>query len=681
MAIVRDPCYLTSMRRACELLALSLLLSSGRVAAAPQAGIASPKRRNVIVFVADGLRYVSVNEHDTPALWRVRVEGVHFRNSHSLFPTFTTANASAIATGHLLGDTGDFSNAVWAGYPIFASGNFKKAPGTPVPFIENDQILSDLDDHYEGNYLGEDTLLALARAAGYNTAAIGKLGPTAIQAADQIAPHNGVLLPPSTILIDDATGTPAGVPLPPALVQQLFDAGFPSQAPSRSNGYAAGSPYDNGSAGSRTKAGTLAANVTQQQWLVDVTLRFILPGFERDRERPFALVYWSRDPDGSQHNQGDSLGTLFPGINGPTSLLGVRNADRDLSQLLAWLDRHPAVKANTDVVVTSDHGFATISRREIDRTGRLTTSAAARHVYLGADGQLDTDKRSLPFGFLAIDLASDLHLNVFDPTKRVLDAATPAYRKLHLDSPDPDADVWEHPAAGGALLGYQVNKPDGSDAMAIVAANGGSDLIYVPDGSAATVKAIVARLLAYDYVSGVFVDDRYGDIPGTLPLSAIGLVGTGRLPRPAIVVAFKVFYLNTGDLRTAIQVSDTSLQEGQGMHGGFGRDCTFNNMAAVGPDFKSGFVDDAPVGNADIVPTIAHVLGLRAKPRGALAGRVIREALAGGASAPPAKSERLVSAAAGGRQTVLLYQELDGQRYLDAACFSAPDASARTNCR
>jgi hypothetical protein len=32
---------------------------------------------------------------------RLRDEGVNFRNSHSVFPTFTTANASAFSTGHL----------------------------------------------------------------------------------------------------------------------------------------------------------------------------------------------------------------------------------------------------------------------------------------------------------------------------------------------------------------------------------------------------------------------------------------------------------------------------------------------------------------------------------------------------------------------------------------------------
>ena len=43
----------------------------------------------------------------------MRAQGVDFANSHSLYPTVTTPNSSAIATGHLLGDTGDFGNTIW----------------------------------------------------------------------------------------------------------------------------------------------------------------------------------------------------------------------------------------------------------------------------------------------------------------------------------------------------------------------------------------------------------------------------------------------------------------------------------------------------------------------------------------------------------------------------------------
>ena len=63
---------------------------------------------NLILFVPDGLRGVNVTPETAPAMAEVRDKGVNFKNPHSLFPTFTMANASAMATGHHLGDTGDF---------------------------------------------------------------------------------------------------------------------------------------------------------------------------------------------------------------------------------------------------------------------------------------------------------------------------------------------------------------------------------------------------------------------------------------------------------------------------------------------------------------------------------------------------------------------------------------------
>src|SRR4029077_3309553 len=80
--------------------------------------------RNIVIFVFDGLRAGSVNSVDSPMVLWVREHGVNFVNSHSLFPTFTTANASAIATGHYHGDTGDFSNQIYIGHPVFLDGNF-----------------------------------------------------------------------------------------------------------------------------------------------------------------------------------------------------------------------------------------------------------------------------------------------------------------------------------------------------------------------------------------------------------------------------------------------------------------------------------------------------------------------------------------------------------------------------
>ena len=130
------------------------------------------------------------------------------------------------------------------------------------------------------------------------------------------------------------------------------------------------------------------SNAAQQKWFADATTRAVLPEFARSKA-PFVLVYWSRDPDGSQHNHGDSLNALRPGINGPTSRAGVRTADDNLRQILDYLQSNPALLATTDIFVTSDHGFATISKHEIDAQGGVTKSYSTRFKYVTPDGAPD----------------------------------------------------------------------------------------------------------------------------------------------------------------------------------------------------------------------------------------------------------------------------------------------------
>lgn len=660
---------------------LVALLFVGPAANSQQPKPKDAPKRNVIIFVADGLRHGSVNAKDTPNLWAVRTQGVDFENSYSLYPTVTTANASAIATGHRLGDTGDFANTLYSGYPIFDTGNFNRGPGTIVPFLESNEILADFDSHFNGNYLNETTLLHAARENNFNTAVIGKGGPAAVQDAAAINPQGQQFVTPPTIIVDDFTAykpwdkmnlQPKSVPLPAELVARMVDQGIPLDAPSRNNGFAENSAYANGNDGDAETPGTLSANTVQQQWMVEVTTRAVLPMFV-DSGKPFVMVFWSRDPDSTQHNQGDSFEQLVPGINGPTSKAAVENADHTLGQLLAWLDKHPEVKADTDVFVTSDHGFATISRREIDRTAKVTSAESAQHLYYGASGKIATNKSYLPSGFLAIDLAWALQTNLWDPDSPAPAGSRTPYKQVHLTVDDTFKPVerWERPRHGNGLLGQSVYKTDGSDATAIVVANGGSDLIYVPDKNAETVQHILKALLKLDYIGGIFIDDRYGKLPGSLPLSAVDLVGSAVTPHPDMVVAFKTFYLNPGDLMQGIQISDGGLEEGQGNHGGFGRECTWNNMAAIGPDFKKRSVDKAPVGNADITPTLAKILGITMSSNGKLGGRVINEALAGDKDVPAPPMKWVASdPAENSLRTVLFLEEYGGQKYFHSACMT-----------
>jgi len=87
------------------------------------------------------------------------------------------------------------------------------------------------------------------------------------------------------------------------------------------------------------------------------------------------------------------------------------------------------LSASTNIIISSDHGFSTISKES-------KTSPAAKITYE------DTPKDFLPMGFLAIDLAKALNLPLFDPDDKNVRIADNA-----------------HPKAGNGVLGQDPAKP------------------------------------------------------------------------------------------------------------------------------------------------------------------------------------------------------------------------------
>ncbi len=590
---------------------LQVSLGQGIFGSTAFAQAPATRPHNVVLFISDGLRFRMVDDTTAPTMASITREGVSLRNSHALFPTFTTANASGMATGHMLGDTGDFSNTIDAGFEVPGAGR------SMTPFLENDAVLGDVDAHFAGNYLDEATILKLARDKGYSTASIGKVGPVLIFDPTERSGEQ-------TVIVDDATGSPTGIPLAADLAERMKAANLPLTAPTRGA---------NGNPGNVSKPGTLSANVMQQDYFASVATRAVLPLF-KERNKPFVLVFWSRDPDGTQHNQGDSLNTLTPGINGPTSLAAIRNADDDLARIRSALNELGLLDS-TDIITTSDHGFSTISKESNTSTTVKTKFA-------------DALPNHLPLGFVALDLAHALDMPLIDPDD--------GYKTI--------ADG-QHTKAGNGLIGGDRNKP-----KVVVAANGGSDLIYIPDGDKTIAKRIVDSLLSQDYVSGLFVDSKLGKLPGTLSLDDIALEGSAVTPHPAIAVNFRSFDTVCGEpVRCTVEIADTVLQQGQGMHGSFSRADTWNFMAMQGPDFKSRFVDPAPASNADLGRTIAELMHLDVHDKGNLVGRVLTETLPGGA-VPEVTSRVITSdAAPNGLVTVLDAQQVGTTRYFDAAGF------------
>ena len=389
------------------------------------------------------------------------------------------------------GDTGQFANQIFIGYPLFTSGTLGQSPESLAPDVEDPFVLADINRQFGGNYIREASLLAYARSYGYNTAALGKTGPAAAQDLSEVMGVRGKMREPVTIILDGATGTPRAVPL---------SAGTRCGAESRGITASPARCARNRRAPTRHRA-HVRQTFAHQQWFADAATKAILPAFAKSAE-PFVLVYWSGDPDHTQHAQGDSLNQLTPGINGPTSRAAIQNADRNLQQILDYLDANPAVRDTTNVFVTSDHGFSTVSRRDVDASGRATRSYSATLRYTDAEGRQEVNDGFLPIGFLAIDLARELSLPLYDPELQIADASGgKRYARVDPTIARPTTEVRQHPTTSAAILGGTGRIGLPVDAKVIIA----QASIYIPGNDRAMVRRIARFLATQDYVGGLFV--------------------------------------------------------------------------------------------------------------------------------------------------------------------------------
>jgi arylsulfatase A-like enzyme len=173
--------------------------------------------------------------------------------------------------------------------------------------------------------------------------------------------------------------------------------------------------------------------------------------------------------------------------------------------------------------------------------------------------------------------------------------------------------------------------PDGD---VVVAANGGSDYLYVQGHATARVREVVRALQHREEIAAIFVAAAHGDVPGTVSLQRVGLEHrppSGLAPRhPDIVVSYA--FDETARVRGVLGVEHASMGAVpyRGMHGSIGPGDIRATLVAAGPHFRKGFKDPLPTGNVDVAPTIARLLDLDLPQA---AGRPLLEALEGGAAA------------------------------------------------
>jgi arylsulfatase A-like enzyme len=562
---------------------------------------ASAKRR-VIVFVWDGLRADDLTPEITPNYFALARTGVVFADHHAVYPTFTMMNSASIATGTYPGAHGFYGNVVYA--PRASGRNAKGADidfSAPA-FIEDFGVVEAVRDAYQGRLTLVPTLLEAAQAKGLTTAAVGKFGAAFIQdyrrggiildedAAIPLAfakelqnagyrlPRNSVTAYPADAL---TLGKDNGDPTAPIPIQRLKD------------GQTA-NPLDRSGALSRRGF----------RYLTDVFVDYILPV-----KQPDLTVFWSKEPDATNHAYG-------PGSY--NSIDATRVNDEILGRVMDKL-RQLGWEQSTDIIITQDHNHSTVSGdvghfplREIVDGG---AGAPDPHGY-SVSGFVRTAELLTRDGLKAYDGAGCRAIPILSG---ILSDGTHLQPLRH----DEDGSVCGKPQELTSSA-FIVPKPVPAGAV-VVAANAGSDYVFVPDGNRDVVKAAVASLQSRQQFGAIFVSDRYGEIAGTLPMSLINTEPnvTGRAPD--IIVSFN--YDETIAVAGKPGISYASSINRRGDHGSFSPTDTRISLLAHGPSFKAGLYDTLPTANVDIAPTIAHILKLNMPD---VQGRMLEEALQGG---------------------------------------------------
>jgi arylsulfatase A-like enzyme len=580
--------------------ALSFLLIG--LAGGLRAQDTGPGTRRVIIFVWDGLRTDDLTPEITPNYIALARSGVVFADHHAVYPTFTMMNSASIATGSYPGVHGFYGNVVYA--PL-AKG--KNAKGVALDFaapafIEDFGVVEAVRDSYQGKLTLVSTMLQAAQAKGLVTATVGKFGAAFIQDYKR-----------GGIILDEDAAMPLG------FAKELQEAGYPLPR-NNANAYEAGALtlannngdptapipvrrlMDGQTANPLDRTGALSRRGFT--YLTDVFVDYILPN-----KKPDLTIFWSKEPDATSHAYGPGTHNSIDATKMNDEILG-RVVDK--IRQLGWED-------STDIIITQDHNHSTVSGDIAHYPLRAIVdgSVGSKDAYgYSVSGFVRTAELLTRDGLKAYDGAGCRDVPIlsgimFDGTQlqpRQVD------QHGHVCGP---AQKYTSPA-------YQVPKPIPAGAI-VVAANAGSDYLFVPDGNIDTVKAAVASLQSRLQFGAIFVSDKYGEVAGTLPMSLIKTENSGNGRAPDIIFGFSFDENVTVAGKSGISYASSVNRRGD--HGSFARTDTHISLLAHGPDFKSGLYDTLPTANVDIAPTVARILKFSMPD---VQGRVLEEALQGG---------------------------------------------------
>lgn len=593
--------------------AAAIVFAAAPLRAEDDSAVHRGRGRILILMVWDGLRPDMVTQRDTPNLFRMAREGVRFDRHHSIFPTITMVNATALATGAPPGINGLEGNVFYLGAgaaPVVAdtppatsvqaasssppgispagisqpessptnstisTSSISKQSNGQMIFAEGAKAIVDLNgpNGFKGKLFGLDTIVQEVEREGGYVAVVGKQGPTAVfdNRVESVVDGKDSLGQPHRdyLFVSDDLAEPA------AEAEKIKSAMPPE-----------------------SRSGVVDGE--RDSYFARIVAENALPAARRaaDAGRPALIVLWQHNPDLTQHMAG--LGTM-PAMEALTM------CDNNLMRVRAAVDSL-GIGDRTDLIVVSDHGFATIKFRvvlsEMLVSAGIKKSAESTDIIVAPNGGADLVYLS-PTDFPTMESRRAM-------LQKIVDFAEAQEWCGPIFSREPAAPVEETDHRGRirsrAPKGY-LGWIDGTFSQRIV---GLYNAARSPD-----------LVISFREEPNSDNKNLTGPTNPAFLIGQIGQVSTRNKSAELVHPVKGLMYADTGTGQT--------FTTGMGMHGAAGEREIHNFCAAAGPDFRRGFVDFNPTANIDVAPTITEILGILPNigPGGVVpTGRPMSEAL------------------------------------------------------
>lgn len=527
--------------------------------------------RIFVLMVWDGLRPDFVDAINTPNLFALENAGVRFAHHHSIYPTLTMVNAAGLATGASPSHSGIYGDTMYLA-PVLDMARAATIPnlgvllGDPLN-LEHSEYLAGLNDPraLDGHLLGLSTVAKEVERNGGFIGVFGKQGPTLLFDDDFAKADISAKSPRNFMFVADDMAAPASMAAEFALMPPMARSDF-------------------------------ASIITRDAWFTKIAAEQALPAarLASNNGKPAMVVLWQHNPDITQHIAG--LGTQ-------PALDALHACDANLATIRAAIAAL-GIADRTDLVVVSDHGFATI--KAVVPLPRLLVAAglkkdlSSKEIVVASDGGSDwiyVSKKDFPTESARRERMRRIveYAEAQEWSGPIFSSARPVAKHLASSSGPRESDHLGESEYLGSLAGT-FNQ----------SAFGLGDNPRAPD-----------LIISFRELSDA--DNRSLTGPQN-PAVVVGPDGSETVTNKSSVLMHPV----PGEIYS----DAASFSTGMGMHGAAGARELHNFCAAIGPDFRRRLVDNAPTGNADIAPTVSAILGRT--PTAGATGRILRETLPSG---------------------------------------------------